>query len=53
MNTTGWVEGTVGITVAVLTNGNASEQYGIDIVNGRSSIVWRAMGSWSVRPAGP
>jgi hypothetical protein len=29
----------------VLTNGNASEQYGIDTVNGVSALVWNAMGS--------
>jgi hypothetical protein len=29
----------------VLTNGNASKQYGIDTVNGVSALVWNAMGS--------
>jgi hypothetical protein len=26
----------------VLTNGNVSEQYGIDTVNGVSALVWNA-----------
>jgi hypothetical protein len=29
----------------VLTNDNASEQYGIDTVDGVSSIIWQAMGA--------
>jgi hypothetical protein len=44
INTTGWVNG-VGrdYLIAVLTNGNVSEQYGIDTVNGVSAIVWSAL----------
>jgi hypothetical protein len=45
INTTGWVNGDGrDYLIAVLTNGNASEQYGIDTVNGVSAIVWKAMG---------
>jgi hypothetical protein len=45
INTTGWVDGAGrDYLIAVLTNGNASEQYGIDTVDGVSAIVWRAMG---------
>jgi hypothetical protein len=45
INTTGWVNGAGrDYLIAVLTNGNASEQYGIDTVNGVSALVWRAMG---------
>jgi beta-lactamase class A len=45
INTTGWVDGDGrDYVIAVLTNGNASEQYGIDTVNGVSALVWRAMG---------
>jgi beta-lactamase class A len=46
INTTGWVSGAGrDYLIAVLTNGNASEQYGIDTVNGVSALVWNAMGS--------
>ena len=43
INTTGWVDGDGrDYLIAVLTNGNASEQYGIDTVNAVSAIVWNA-----------
>jgi beta-lactamase class A len=46
INTTGWVSGAGrDYLIAVLTNGNASKQYGIDTVNGVSALVWNAMGS--------
>jgi hypothetical protein len=46
INTTGWVSGAGrDYLIAVLTNGNVSEQYGIDTVNGVSALVWNAMGS--------
>jgi beta-lactamase class A len=45
INTTGWVSGAGrDYLIAVLTNGNASEQYGIDTVNGVSALVWNALG---------
>ncbi len=45
INTTGWVNGAGrDYLIAVLTNGNASEQYGIDTVNGVSALVWRVLG---------
>ena len=45
INTTGWVDGDGrDYLIAVLTNGNASEQYGIDTVNGVSALIWNAMG---------
>ena len=44
INTTGWVSGAGrDYLIAVLTNGNASEQYGIDTVNGVSALVWSAL----------
>ncbi len=43
INTTGWVSGAGrDYLIAVLTNGNVSEQYGIDTVNGVSALVWSA-----------
>jgi hypothetical protein len=46
INTTGWVSGAGhDYLIAVLTNGNVSEQYGIDTVNGVSALVWNALGS--------
>jgi len=46
INTTGWVSGAGrDYLISVLTNGNASEQYGIDTVNGVSALVWNAMGN--------
>ena len=45
INTTGWVNGGGrDYLIAVLTNANASEQYGIDTVDGVSSLIWNAMG---------
>jgi hypothetical protein len=44
INTTGWVSGQGrDYLIAVLTDGNATESYGIDTVNAVSSIVWRAL----------
>ena len=44
INTTGWVSGGGrDYLIAVLTDGNPSEQYGIDTVNAVSSIVWQAL----------
>ncbi len=46
INTTGWVDGDGrDYLIAVLTNGNASEPYGIDTVNGVSALVWNAFGT--------
>ena len=46
INTTGWVTGDGrDYLIAVLTNGNASEQYGIDTVDGVSALVWNAFGT--------
>jgi Beta-lactamase enzyme family len=45
INTTGWVDGAGrDYLIAVLTNGNASQQYGIDTVNGVSALVWQGFG---------
>jgi hypothetical protein len=45
INTTGWVQGDGrDYLIAVLTDGNGSEQYGIDTVNAVSSIVWQSLG---------
>jgi hypothetical protein len=47
INTTGWVsvDGR-DYLIAVLTNGNVSEQYGgIDTVNALSALVWNAFGT--------
>jgi len=44
INTEGWVSGDGrNYLIAVLTNGNASEGYGIETVNAISSIVWQDM----------
>jgi hypothetical protein len=44
MNTTGWVDGAGrDYLVAILTNENETESYGIETVNTISGIVWRAM----------
>ena len=44
INTTGWVVGDGrDYYIAVLTDGNATEAYGIDTVNAVSSIVWNAL----------
>ncbi len=46
INTTGWVAGAGrDYLIAVLTDGNPSEQYGIDTVNGVSALVWQALAS--------
>jgi len=46
INTTGWVSGEGrDYLIAVLTNGNVSEQYGIDTVNSVSALVWSALRS--------
>jgi len=46
INTTGWVSGDGrDYMIAVLTDGNASEQYGIDTVNAVSALVWNAFGA--------
>ncbi len=46
INTEGWVNGDGrDYLIGVLTNANASEQYGIDTVDGVSAIVWNAMGT--------
>ncbi len=45
ISTTGWVNGAGrDYLIAVLTNENASEQYGIDTVNAVSGFVWNALG---------
>jgi hypothetical protein len=44
MNTTGWVDGDGrDYLIAVLTNGNETEAYGIETVNTISAIIWRAL----------
>ena len=44
INTEGWVSGAGrDYLIAVLTNGNDSEQYGIDTVDGVSALVWNAL----------
>jgi Beta-lactamase enzyme family len=44
INTEGWVSGAGrNYLIAVLTNGNVSEQYGIDTVDGVSALVWNAL----------
>ncbi len=46
INTTGWVAGAGrDYLIAVLTDANPSEQYGIDTVNGVSALVWQALAS--------
>jgi hypothetical protein len=46
INTEGWVSGAGRhYLIAVLTNGNVSEQYGIDTVNRVSALVWSGLGS--------
>jgi len=45
INTEGWVHGDGrNYLIGVLTNGNVSEDYGIDTVNAISAIVWQGMG---------
>jgi hypothetical protein len=44
INTTGWVDGDGrDYTVAVLTDGNPTEAYGIETVNAISAIVWQSL----------
>jgi Beta-lactamase enzyme family len=44
INSVGWVSGRGrNYLIAVLTNGNPAEQYGIDTIDGLAGIVWRAM----------
>jgi hypothetical protein len=46
INTTGWVEGAGrDYLIAVLTDANPSEQYGIDTVNAVSALAWQALAS--------
>jgi hypothetical protein len=45
INTTGWVDGDGrDYLIGVLTDGNASENYGIATVNAVSAIVWQSLG---------
>jgi hypothetical protein len=44
VNSVGWVSGDGrDYLVAVLSTGNPTEQYGIDTINGLSSLIWTAM----------
>jgi beta-lactamase class A len=44
VNSVGWISGDGrDYLLAVLTTGNPSEQYGIDTIDGMSSLVWSAM----------
>jgi hypothetical protein len=44
VNSVGWISGDGrDYLIAVLSTGNPSEQYGIDTINGLSSLVWSAM----------
>jgi hypothetical protein len=44
INTEGWVDGDGrDYLIGVLTDENASEQYGIDTVDAVSAIVWNAL----------
>jgi hypothetical protein len=45
INSVGWVSGGGrDYLLAVLSTGNPTEQYGIDTINGLSSLVWSALG---------
>jgi hypothetical protein len=45
INSTGWVSGLGhNYLIAVLTDGNPSQNYGIDTINGISSLIWPALG---------
>jgi Beta-lactamase enzyme family len=44
VNSVGWISGDGrDYLVAVLSTGNPTEQYGIDTINGLSSLIWSAM----------
>jgi beta-lactamase class A len=44
INSEGWVSGDGrDYLIAVLTTGNPTEQYGIDTINGLSSLIWTAL----------
>jgi hypothetical protein len=44
VNSVGWISGAGrDYLVAVLSTGNPTEQYGIDTINGLSSLIWPAM----------
>ncbi len=44
VNSVGWVSGDGrDYLVAVFSTGNPTEQYGIDTINGLSSVIWNAM----------
>jgi hypothetical protein len=44
VNSVGWISGDGrDYLVAVLCTGNPTEQYGIDTLNGLSSVIWSAM----------
>jgi hypothetical protein len=44
VNSVGWISGDGrDYLVAVLSTGNQTEQYGIDTINGLSSLIWSAM----------
>jgi hypothetical protein len=44
VNSIGWISGDArDYLVAVLSTGNPTERYGIDTINGLSSLIWSAM----------
>jgi Beta-lactamase enzyme family len=46
VNSVGWISGAGrDYLIAVLSTGNPTEQYGIDTINGLSSLIWSAMRS--------
>ena len=46
INSMGWIDGAGrNYLIAVLTDGNATEDYGIATIEGLSNLVWTAMGS--------